>query len=253
MICHELGHFFGGFPFKLAVGPVPQTAVTYSGTFPASEGQADYFATKDCLWRLWAGHPNNARYRALIPQRGIDLCNSAWSRQCDRDMCYRSLAVAHKMAFFLANLPGTDTNTGTGDYLDIDHPSTAAVATTFPADPEPQCRLDTMVAGALCAKRNDLAVIPGLLPSPVTGLYGDHSVASETAAKPYACYSGSGARPACWFKPDMPDIVLYDCSSIPESGMCDGNDQVTCSPRNGIARFPCPNGCDMSEGFPDCI
>jgi hypothetical protein len=251
MICHELGHFLAGFPFKEGW---PQAYITYAGSYPSVEGQSDYFSTKDCLWRVWTGDPNNALYRELVPQRGRDLCDSVWTAQPEQDMCYRSVAVGLRVAYFLGNLPGTDTNGG----ISVDHPSTAVVAATYGADPDNQCRLDTLVAGALCINRNDLAVIPGLVPSPVTGLYGDHSVASETAAQPYACYDGPGARPACWFKAHMPDIVLYDCSGIPDDGMCDSNDIVSCTPRWGITRFTCVEGCIIYDdpngtSYPMCI
>ena len=43
--CHEVGHLFAGFPFKLSmVGSIPLS----------TEGLSDYFATNQCLPRLWA-------------------------------------------------------------------------------------------------------------------------------------------------------------------------------------------------------
>ncbi len=234
IVCHEMGHFFGGFPFHSAALPVEN--IDQTGTFASSEGTADYFATKDCLPRVWASDPNNAAFRYLVPEEGRAKCDQAWFFPAQRDICYRSIVVAKKAMLWIHQ------------DVDITTPESSVASETIRGHFGAQCRFDTLVAGAQCGARNDLAVIPGLVPSPVTGLYGDHSVASEQQALPYACHGDHpGARPRCWFTPDMPDIVLHDCSGIPGEGMCDGDTVVTCTPRQGVQRFPCEQGCIMAE------
>jgi hypothetical protein len=239
--CHEVGHFFGGFPFGLApaVASIQDTATVLS-----SEGTADYFATKDCLWRVWAGHPDNAAFATLVSQElgsdtGRQRCDTAWSDPDRRAICYRSMAVAHRAIAWLDNA-GFDAK--------IDQPSTEVVIETKPGHFDAQCRFDTIVAGAVCDAPSNLAVIPGLVPSELTGLYGGHSIAAEAAATPYACQGASpGARPLCWFKPNMPDNA--DCGNVPDNGLCDGNDVLTCNPHVGAVRNTCPEGstCAMVD------
>src|SRR5512145_600042 len=63
LICHELGHFFAGFPFKPIL---PPQVMLEKGTYPSAEGQADYFATKTCLRQVWLGQSSNKLYKALL-------------------------------------------------------------------------------------------------------------------------------------------------------------------------------------------
>lgn len=48
VVCHEMGHLLGGFPF-------------YSNEDVASEGQADYWATQACAKAVWKSGYNYAR------------------------------------------------------------------------------------------------------------------------------------------------------------------------------------------------
>jgi hypothetical protein len=230
--CHEIGHFFGGFPFHGVPLPVP--SIDDTATFISSEGTADYFSSKDCLRRVWADDPDNAAYVALVPEAGRAACDAAWDSEAAREICYRTIVVAKKAMHWIQYS------------VDISTPDPTVVTRTLRGHFGGQCRFDTVVAGALCGAPSDLSVIPGLVPSPVTGLYGDHSVASEQQARPYACHGDDpGARPRCWFAPDMPD--LQDCSGFPDGGMCDGDTVVACSPRDGVQRFPCEEGCIFAE------
>lgn len=45
IVCHEVGHHLGGFPFRPATVPVMET-------WAANEGQADYFSTEACSRKL---------------------------------------------------------------------------------------------------------------------------------------------------------------------------------------------------------
>ena len=54
IVCHELGHLYGGKPLKP------------TGKYISAEGQADYFATRYCLKRALASiHPKNIEKRAI--------------------------------------------------------------------------------------------------------------------------------------------------------------------------------------------
>ncbi|XXY45094.1 hypothetical protein WME91_34340 [Sorangium sp. So ce269] len=239
-VCHELGHFFAGFPFSRAGNARPTPDITNLGTFLASEGQSDHFATKGCLWRVWAGDPDNAAYRGLVPPEGKARCDAVWGGDQDRrDMCYRSIFVAREWARWK--------NDAEPYSVDIGTPDPTVVSRTNYGYPTDQCRFDSMVAGALCdPEGGDPTQIPGLVPSPITGMYGHHSVASEDDSRGYSCHEGFGARPACWFRPDMPE---FDCGNGVGWTRCEEDDAVlvSCTPPDGESRRQCSMGCVRFE------
>jgi len=66
VVCHEVGHLLGAFPF-------------YSGEDVATEGQADYWATQACAKRLW-GASFNSRYLAASQSISNMLAATAGER-----------------------------------------------------------------------------------------------------------------------------------------------------------------------------
>lgn len=219
--CHEIGHFLGGFPFHHAQN---NTLSTHKSILSA-EGQADYYAAKDCLPRIWKGDKNNASYAARIPKSMRAKCDAAHRTVADRRVCYRILATGTEYAKSLeANVSLTT-------------PVTVEAVETKLGHFGAQLRLDTVVAGALCTVKQPLTIIPGALPSLTRG--NPYQPEAEAAAKPHACHTGPGARPRSWFRPDAPPP--YDCSSF-GLDRCEGKDYVYCT-TTGIARMTCDLGC----------
>lgn len=58
VVCHEMGHLLGGFPF-------------YSNEDLAAEGQADFWATQACAKRVWGGGGPAVKARAVAASRSI--------------------------------------------------------------------------------------------------------------------------------------------------------------------------------------
>jgi hypothetical protein len=177
VLCHELGHHMGGFPF-------------FSGDVMADEGQADYFATTHCAQLIWAGDPANANARADIPAPPKSLCDGAWSAVDAQNLCYRT-ALAGKS---LGDLGGALHSTT----VDFSTPDPSVVDQTFDDHPAAQCRLDTYVAGATCIEPWDTTVIPGK----ENGV-GSNDATAEAESGKYYCEGATqiGVRPRCWFKP----------------------------------------------------
>lgn len=167
VICHELGHNFGGYPLMSSM------------MWPSAEGQSDYFASYACGRLLW-GKEDNRGYRDVIPEHPKKLCDEAFKCSRDKDLCYRTMLASWSTASLLANLGGTK--------IAWDTPDPTIVKSTNPNHPNGQCRLDSYIAGNLC-----------------TGKKWKHSIIpiSETQSLKYMCgdYSKGNARPKCWYKP----------------------------------------------------
>ncbi|WP_437288868.1 trypsin-like serine peptidase [Sorangium sp. So ce406] len=248
IMCHEVGHALGGFPFKQST--VQQTQVEglaagQYGTVSSAESQADYFATKECLPRLWSTEPAvNALFRETVTEHAKAACDAAWDGVEEQDMCYRLAAAAEAFGRWRGVDPAPRLST----------PDTTEVMVTKEEYPSVQCRVDTLFQGALCPTKFRGTAIPGLIPPYEQVLTFSPEV--EAAAAPDACTEGPGSRPRCWF---APNATAVDCSGIPELGMCDVIDGqsvlVQCDPENGVQQFVCPPTapCGVEEdGFAGC-
>ncbi len=186
VLCHEIGHHAGGFPF-------------YINDWATSEGQSDYFATISCARELWRDDLSlNATFRDTVNPYAKELCDSVWSIEDDQNLCYRSMMAGKSVADLLSTLDGTTSQ--------FDLPDTSVVNTTLTSHPASQCRLDTYMAGALCDDNWDPRVIPGNR--------GSNSATSEQQSVPYTCsssegYTGytEGTRPTCWFRSVLADPI----------------------------------------------
>lgn len=178
VLCHEIGHHLGGYPFV--------------SSWAADEGQADYFATLSCAHDLWKDQTaTNALSRNIIQEYPKSLCDAAWTNEADQNLCYRTMLGGKSLANLLSALGGT--------VAQYETPDASIVPRTNHAHPEGQCRLDTYIAGALCPQQFDASVIPGKD-------FGSkrNSASAETASGKYTCLQqdfNTGSRPLCWFKP----------------------------------------------------
>lgn len=168
LVCHELGHHLGGAPTGLNLG------------WPSIEGQSDYFSTLKCLRRIFDDEDNETAIAGQTIDPGIRAkCEASFSARKDQLICLRSSLAALSTARLLHEIDGR------GPVPQFSTPDRHEVKETDTDHPNPQCRLDTYVAGLLCplsAEKNPDVQNP----------------ASE------ACVEGRetiGFRPRCWFKP----------------------------------------------------
>ncbi|MCA2959686.1 MAG: proprotein convertase P-domain-containing protein [Silvanigrellales bacterium] len=184
VVCHELGHHFGGFVFY------------GNNDWASSEGQSDYFATQSCARQIWRSQlAENAAYASEVTGTEKQKCDGTWSTGNDRNLCYRTVAAGKSLATLLSAL-------NNGGVPKTDTPDRTQVRTTLTSHPQAQCRLDTYFAGSLCKAEFDENVIPARNhPS------GQTSIAAEEVAAQSSCMAAtgwvSGNRPRCWFAPKM--------------------------------------------------
>ncbi len=187
VVCHELGHHLGGFPFY------------GNGEWAASEGQSDYFATQICLKNAWKNQTaRNASFRSSAHPIVKSKCDQTYSDEALQDLCYRIAMAGLSTGKLMAAL-GSST-------ADLERHDPAIVKETYLKHPAAQCRLDTYLAGALCTANFSDSIIPGK-----NQAEGQVSLAAEQVADQYSCAKADlqswGSRPLCWFAPKRESVL----------------------------------------------
>jgi hypothetical protein len=168
VICHELGHHLSGFPMY----PAGQGQKQWAG----AEGNSDYFAYQVCMKKMLA---DEMFAGDDYPQTVLEKCDDVYSNnEAKHTVCLKSIMSAISLSNLLATLNRDQVSIDTYDPLVVKSTNTSYPSTT-------QCRLDTMVAGAVCTKPWNDNVVP----------------ANEAYSNKQVCIAGLGKRPACWFKP----------------------------------------------------
>ncbi len=188
VVCHELGHLFGGYPFRRNIlGKL---------AWASNEGESDYFATQSCTRTLWAGESEeNAKHVDTASTFAKEKCDEAWAGDPQRHLCYRIANASQSVAnLFAVNKKLSEPR--------FETPDNNVVKKMSNKHPAPQCRLDTYFEGALCANDRDIKIIPGKKYAGYLGFFfnrkAETQMAAQSCAEDHGFYDGS--RPQCWFK-----------------------------------------------------
>lgn len=189
VVCHELGHHLGGFPFY-------STSATGSMGWAAAEGQSDYFASQECLRRVWKeGSAESFNLDEVHPRVRSD-CDRVWDVADDRELCYRMAGASLSVSRLLGAIASRPV------VPEFDKRDSNVVTRTNIAHPAAQCRLDTFMQGALCKAEFDPTKIPGR-----SNAAGQGSLDAEREMAENSCTTHSGyevgLRPRCWFAPRL--------------------------------------------------
>lgn len=133
--CHEVGHVIGGEPrFKL---PLYQNL--------SSEGQADYYAASVCLKDYFAKDPETLKaLNDFHASQTRALCEKKYEDPLQKAICLRSLRGAQGLINVLLYMKPEE---GNASFEQVEQHIT--LETLFDQYPTNQCRLDTLIAGAL--------------------------------------------------------------------------------------------------------
>ena len=130
ILCHELGHYMGGNPKKFR----GQSTLR---SWASVEGQADYFATFNCLPLVFNDHKET---KGMYDESKETVSNA--QKRCSTSDCVRSSLAGLAVARLFASLKlGQELPT-------LVREDETQVPITLQTHPRPQCRLDTFVAGA---------------------------------------------------------------------------------------------------------
>jgi hypothetical protein len=177
-LCHELGHHFGGTPYKLD----ERGRTRWSST----EGQADYYATAVCAKRMLARLPAPLTDLARLPLDVQAACAQHAPDVGTSLLCARAIVGAR--SYVASTLQGGRTAMPEWTAAGAGSVSLTLGVSPNPADggyayPDDDCRMQTLRQGAFCQA----------LPRPTTlellGLAGAERF----------CDGAETARPACWY------------------------------------------------------
>ncbi len=132
ILCHELGHHLGGAPKNLRGNSEKRS-------WSSAEGQADYFATSKCLPTLY----EKASY--IFKYYG-----NAKLGKCENELCDIVSLAALSVGRVFAGLR-TDWHEPKLELKDQ-----TKVFKTLYKHPNPQCRVDTYLAGFNCSKKKEI-------------------------------------------------------------------------------------------------
>lgn len=171
VLCHELGHHFGGYPKKS------------TNKWSSAEGQADYYASMKCLRRLWKNEDNAlAVSRLTVPQKVKDECAQTYPTAKEQALCQRMSLAGRSVALMIQDLDHDSIEPK------FETPETSVVRAMNYMHPYAQCRLDTYFNGAIC-------------PIP------EHQEFSDSEETEGSCHQKlgdtRGNRPRCWFLPRL--------------------------------------------------
>ncbi len=169
--CHETGHHLGGAP-KIS---------SYFGDWASNEGEADYYATLNCLRFVWTEKDN----QTFVDTNTIDpilmaKCGTVYTTQPEKNLCMR-VGTAGLGAGYLFQAMRKETTAPR-----LDTPDMSNVTATDDAHPATQCRTDTYYQGGICY--HDLK-------APLSDTDPNMGTCNEAAGQK------DGVRPHCWFKP----------------------------------------------------
>lgn len=147
VLCHELGHFVAGYPYK--------ADLFFSSRFGASaEGAADYFTMAVCLPRLFQDETQqNLLATENGAERHVNHCRLRYGDPNRIGVCVRSLRAAEEIEFIHLDQRGMNIN----DH--IQEPS-LTVFVTEQNHPRYSCRIANYYRAALCPSNYPSDSIP---------------------------------------------------------------------------------------------
>ncbi len=121
-----------------------------------------------------------------------EKCNQVYQTEEKQNLCYRIIAASLSFAKLSARVTKEPE-------AKLETPSKEHVNTTQTSHPSTQCRLDTMIAGALCTIEPNIDKIPGRVGNQI-----HFEEQGEIWSNDYYCNNSTqpdpAARPGCWFK-----------------------------------------------------
>ena len=157
VLCHELGHFLGGAPKSFR-------GRSKLRSWSSAEGQADYFASSKCMIKLFENGLFSKTY-------------SSDNLACKDNYCHLITNSALSLGKIFASMRTDWVSPRLGKVI------RETVSKTRFGHPNPQCRLDTFLAGQACREKSYIDFDDN-----------NFEIGACTSTNEFV-----GLRPACWF------------------------------------------------------
>lgn len=169
ILCHEIGHFLGGKPYVVGIQLTPAVR-SRAPKKMSCEGQADYFATSECIKTLTRKLPDlfSDNKGLLNPSIGEE-CNQAYEDQEDKNQCFETLVASYQTVLVYQKML-KEMNVPAGFFGKIENDRTDRTLNSVGEYPSLDCRYQTFINGTMCSGLSD-----------------------------NECNDAKWARPACWF------------------------------------------------------
>lgn len=178
-ICTQLGSLIGGAPYQRVTGGLG-----------AVNGQAIYWASLKCFRKVFE---NDFNYMGDTTNPEIrKKCRATWGYK-NRDneavqLCERTAQAGLDLAKISAGYASS--------YASVSKKDKKVVFLTNTENLLPQCKLDTIMAGALCKEDVD---------SQVSFFNEGQGVCTRKSLQ-----NKEGVRPLCWYRPERQDLYRYE-------------------------------------------
>lgn len=138
-LCHEIGHYLAGAPYQV---------LNHEIQWSSAEGQADWFAAKECLPKVFNNFSSFNKYKTF--QHEVDTSAICDAKAVHKNLCQWILGAGQDFSeftsyYFLDN--GVKVPTPKLNQKALEEPALTIVSSY----PSAQCRLDTIKLGGLCA------------------------------------------------------------------------------------------------------
>lgn len=174
ILCHEVGHFLGGEPYVVGIQLTPAVR-SRAPKKMSCEGQADYFATSECMKALALKVPELFKgNEGLLNPMVNQYCAESYLENKDISLCQETLIASYQATLVYQKIMD-GLNVPASFLGKIDNESTDRTLNNVGEYPSLDCRYETFIKGTLCSSLNG-----------------------------NVCNDLKWSRPACWFQEVQP-------------------------------------------------
>lgn len=153
ILCHEIGHFLGGKPY--VVGQQMTAAVrAWAPKKMSAEGQADYFATSECIKKLASKIPDLfVNNKGLLNLPSAQECQRSYTSDKEIKLCNEILTASHQTILVYQQIMD-QLNVPSSFFAKIENAASERTLDLVGEYPELDCRYETFIKGTLCSSLN---------------------------------------------------------------------------------------------------
>ncbi|AUN98776.1 hypothetical protein DOM21_07105 [Bacteriovorax stolpii] len=153
ILCHEVGHFLGGKPYVVGKQMTPAVRA-WAPKKMSAEGQADYFATSECIKKLAVKIPDLfIKNKGLLNLPSAQECHRSYTNMDDIKLCNEILTASHQTILVYQQIL-EQLNIPSSFFAKTENAASDRTLDLVGEYPELDCRYETFIKGTLCSSLN---------------------------------------------------------------------------------------------------